>query len=371
MKKENAGFYQIAFAATAFFFIAFWIHYPGLMPNTYSDLVDTIWTDRVPRSGGMVPYVDYNLEYPALSGIVVYVSSIFNDMHLYYSILSLVSYGCMLTSLYIVYRMLGPSGQWDRKITYFIVFTPTFLYFSTYSFDWLGVALLLLSIWYADKKKPSLSGLFMGLSVAARIIPIVCLPFILREFSTSKKKVVVLVAAASAWLACNIYFIVANFSGFLYPYLYQATYFADEDSWLNMFPLGLSKSISITLLICALGFILVWKRRRFNLFEASFLALLGFVLVSYKFPPQYMILLLPLFALNRTNYILFTAANLLNVMIILWWFTPSFNFGNPMLVTSPVQWLAIARQVILLPIFINFFRSNYRQRACTSATSPI
>ena len=82
------------------------------------------------------------------------------------------------------------------------------------------------------------------------------------------------------------------------------------------------------------------------------------MLTSFKFPPQYMILLLPFFAINRINYTLFMAANMLNVLIILWWFTPAFNLGNPLLVSSPVQWAAIARQIVLIPIFLSFFGSR-------------
>jgi len=354
-KCDSIGFYHVAFVASIFFLLGFWLHYPGLVPSNYSDIIDVIWR-KTAEGKIIVPYIGYELEYPALSAILVYVSSTWRNLYGYYYTLSLISYGSMLLSIYLVYKILARRNLSIHRITYFIIFTPTFLYFSIYSFDWFSVALLLLSIYYAHNKKASLSGLFMGFSVAARIIPIVCLPFVVREFSSWRKRMLVLIMAALAWLACNIYFILADFEGFLYPYLHQTFIQANESSWLNLFPTSIGKFMSAALLLGVLALILLWGKGRLDLFESSFLALLGFVLVSFKFPPQYMILLLPFFALHRTNYILFTAANLLNVMIILWWFTPSFNFGNPWLVSSPVQWLAMARQIILLPIFISFLR---------------
>jgi hypothetical protein len=352
---ESIHFYQVVFAASIFFLIGFWLHHPNLVPNNYSDVVDALW-GRISSSNGIVPYVNYDLEYPALSGIVLYFSSIWGNVYGYYYTLSLIIYSFILLSIYLVYRILALPNKSLHNITYYIIFTPTFIYFSIYSFDWMGASLLLLSIYYALTQRARLSGLFMGLSVAARIIPIVCLPFIVREFPDMRRRMMVIIAASLAWLLSNIYFMIANFEGFLYTYTFQAAWVV-EDSWLIIFPsLNLSKAISGALLLGILSLILLWRRRRFDLLEASFLALLGFVLVSFKFPPQYMILLLPFFALLRTNYILFMIANILNIMIILWWFTPSFNLGIPWTITSPVQWLAIARQIVLLPIFISLFR---------------
>jgi hypothetical protein len=85
--------------------------------------------------------------------------------------------------------------------------------------------------------------------------------------------------------------------------------------------------------------------------------MIAFMLTTYKFPPQYMIMLNPLFGLNRTNYVLFMTANMLNVMIILLLFTPTFSAGNFLVITSPIQWIAIARQAVLIPLFINLFRT--------------
>ncbi len=333
--------------AAIFFLLSFWLHYPGMHPNVYSDLMDTLW-QRILQAPGIVPYVSYNLEYPALSAVMLYVSSLWGDMYAFYYSVSLILFSCMLAALFIVHRTLRESGQPVQAVSYFIVFTPSFIYFSIYSFDWLGAVFMVGSIYFAYKRRAVPSGVFVGLAAAARIIPIVLLPFLLLEIKEARGRVLLLASAVAGWLAVNAYFIVTNFQGFLYPYQFQAGY-SPEDSWLAL-TAPYDKEVSLLLLGAALALIL-YRRKRFNLFEQSLLAMLAFVLCSFKFPPQYMILLLPLFALTGVSYPEFMLANILNIMVILWYFTPGFNLGNGTLATSPVQWIAYLRQLALLLVF--------------------
>jgi hypothetical protein len=356
IEKESIGYKHVLVVTVVLFLISFWLHYPGLVPTNYSDVVSIWYRDGV--RDGLVPYVDYDLEYPALTGLAVYVSSLGQDLNAYYHTMNLIVFALILLSTYVLYKILKMSNQPLHKINYYVIFTPAFIFFTIYSFDWIGVSFLLFSMYFSLTKKAHLSGLFMGLAVAARIIPIVCLPFILREFKTWRERIILLATAAAAWIVPNAYFMIVDFKGFLYPYTFQGQW-GVEDSWFIVFGQFFDgrQNLSLILLISVLALIFVYHKR-FNVKEASLLALLGFVLTSFKFPPQYMILLLPFFAINRVNYTLFMAANMLNLLIILWWFTPLFNLGNALLLSSPVQWVAIARQLILIPIFISFFRSR-------------
>jgi hypothetical protein len=341
--------------AGVFFLISFWIHYPGLVPNYYNDILTIAGRGGV--SEGLVPYVDYGLEYPSLIGITIYAASQWANVFGYYFTISAVLFGFMLAAVYSMHRILIKLNQPLHRITYYVIFTPTLIYFSIFSFDWMGIGLLLLSILFSYNNKAHLSGIFMGLSVAARIIPIVCLPFIMREFKTWRERAIFLGAAGAAWIAPNIYFMVTNFDGFLYPYLFQSGW-GVENSWMiifGQFP-SFRQLLSIGLLIELIVLIFFWKRR-FSVAEGSLLSMIAFMLTTYKFPPQYMIMLNPLFGLNRTNYVLFMTANMLNVMIILLLFTPTFSAGNFLQLTSPIQWIAIARQAVLIPLFISLFRT--------------
>lgn len=378
MGSTKFDFYRVAVAATVFFLLSFWIHFPGLTPSNYSDF-GSFWT-RAGIPQGRIPYVQYDFEYPAFSGILVYLASYWQNLYAFYAILSAIVYCFMMLGIYLVFKLLNETSESVEKIGYFIVFTPVFLYFSLYTFDWIGATLLLFSIYFAHKRKAWSAGLSMGLSVATRIIPIVCFPFVLREFKTRKEKVLVGGSSVLGWLVPNIYFMFANFKGFLFPYSFQSS-FGVEDSWIGIVqvytrnasvpipfvgPIELFRVVSLSLLLISLLVIYFW-RTRFTLFEASLLAMLAFMLTSYKFPPQYMILFLPLFAMNRVNYVVFMAVTILDTLIILWWFTFPFNGGNPVVPTSPVQWVSTFRQVLLFYIFTEFFSVR---GSTNNSTSP-
>jgi hypothetical protein len=351
---------HILVAASTFFILSYWIHYPDLAyASTYSDIYNALWF-RIALSHGL-PYIDYPLEYPILAGVLLWFASTWHNVWDYYNTISLVFYACMLAGVSVVYRLIRLTGGISSKVTYYIIFTPSFIYFSIYSFDWMGISLLLFSIFFAFRRKALLAGGFMGLSVAARLIPIVCLPFIFKEFRSWRERSMLLGASLLGWLLPNLYFLSRNWYGVYWTYQFQASY-PVEDSWLGVVTASTSLTtthlVSALLLISTLSLIFFWRKRRFTLIEASLLAMLAFVLTGYKFPPQYLILLMPLLALNRTNYALSMIANILNTMIILLWFTPEFNLGNPHIISSPIQWIAIARQAFLLPIFLNYFRGG-------------
>ncbi len=367
IETESVAYKHIIIAAITFFLLSFWLHFPNLSPNNYSDVV-SIWCRDGVRDG-MVPYVNYDLEYPVVTGLAVYISSLWHDLYAYYYTMNIIVFALILLSTIVLYKILKISNRPYQKINYYMIFTPTFIFFSIYSFDWIGISLLLFSMYFSYTHRAHLSGLFMGLAVAARIIPIVCLPFFLREFKSWRERIMLLVTAAAAWVAPNAYFMITNFKGFLYPYTFQGQW-GVEDSWLLVFGQFFDgrQTLSLILLVSLLALIFFYHRR-FSIKEASLLALLAFVLASFKFPPQYMILLLPFFVINRTNYTLFMTANMLNLLIILFWFTPSLSLGSPLLISSPVQWVAIARQIILLVIFISFFRSRTKAENVSNSRS--
>jgi len=303
--------------------------------------------------------VNYPFEYPALSGALFYISTLAGSVTAFYSAISLILYSFMLVGLFAMCKIFTHSGQPISGIGRHVILIPTFLIYSIFSFDWIGISLLLVAIYYSYARRPLPSGVFLGLSIAARLIPIVCLPFIILEFKRARERVILLAASAGAWLAPNLYFMVVNFQGFLYPYLFQAKY-PYEDSWLEIiyaFSLIATKILSGLLLLSLLALILL-SRDKFSLLEASMLAMLAFVMSSYKFPPQYLILLIPFFALNRVSYRLSLSANTLNVLIFLFWAPSIPFFGNPTLITSPVQWIAILRQLVLLPIFLRYLLAH-------------
>ncbi len=349
LMEENKELIMLLTSGAIFFLLSFWLHFPELVPKNYSDIVDELWSRDGVRTGN-VPYIDYNLEYPALSGIIVYFSSLTGSLLSYYVSISLISFLCMLGSLYITYKLGKARGIDNYRISLFAIFTPSIIYFSVFSFDWLGAFLLMLSIYFLLSKRIVVSSLSLGLAGAARIIPLICLPVIVLHEKDWRNRVRILAFTLVGWLIPNAYFILKDFQGFLKTYTIQASMMV-EDSWIIIFS-GRHQIITAILLVSLTTIILI-KRRGKDLISNCWFLLIAFALSSYKFPPQYIIMMAPLFALACQSYSLYISADILNTMIILFWFTPILNAGNPMAVYSPVQFVAILRQLIIAYIFID------------------
>jgi hypothetical protein len=343
-------------SAVTFFILSFWIHFPGLRPNFYSDIIDVLW-NRYDIRMGKIPYIEYGLEYPSLSGIVLYIASLTGNVYGYYLVLAFVSFVCMMGSLYIVYRIGCQRNLSVYRICLYTVFTPTFIFYSIYSFDWFGIFFLLISLLFLLKGSVKYSGVFLGLGASARIIPILAFPYMIQYFKGKRDKIVFAIFTLLGWLVTNIYFMIVNFDGFLYPYIYQAGWIV-EDSWLAIFQ-EWNKGVSAAL-IFILAY-LIYELKKVDVVDKCWLILMAFVISSFKFPPQYMIMLMPFFALSCRDYVPYIFSHIFNVMILFWWFTPTFSFGNPWSLESPVQWAAIIRQALIGYIFVESIRQYLKE----------
>jgi len=339
---DRRSLYSAIVSTTAAFIISLWIHYPNFNFSFYSDIV-WFWY-RVEVAGGKIPYIEYNFEYPVISGLIVYLASLAGSIEGYYLVISLIIYLCLIGSLILTFKI---AGNTDRVLM-FTVFTSSFIIYSVYSFDWIGSFLLLLSI-YLFYRKLTISGFILGLAGATRIIPLICILAFISDIRELRGKAKYILATILGMLTPNIYFLAKNFNGAIYPYIYQATWRV-EDSWLIIVPFN-HQLVSLIVMVIMIT-VVMFKWGGSIMYKCGLL-LFTFMISSYKFPPQYFIQLLPFSALITRKYPAFITADLLNSAIILGWFTPSFSLGNPWIISSPVQWCAIARQAILLYIVID------------------
>ena len=378
-EKVSPELVQILFGATMFFALSFWLHHPQISPKNYSDIVDALYSrDGVWNSN--IPYVEYDLEYPVLCGLLIYVSSLAGNVAQYYLRMSVFLYVFMIGSVVIIYRLCKLYNVNTIRSFLYCICTPSFIYFSIYSFDWMGVFFLLLAIYLLlapGIRSVSGSAFALGLSAASRIIPILCFPFLMLECKGWRERFQYAAFTFIGWLIPNAYLMLRNFAGFLYPYLFQAAW-GIEDSWLIFFYEQTdlrSHTISSALLGASLVIILL-EGRKLNLIQRCWLILLAFVVTSYKFPPQYMIMMLPFFALVPTvSYPIFIVADMLNVQIILWWFTSAFGGwgwpgGGPLSASSPIQIISAIRQALLFYVFINVLYPGWKKKLSSKLLVP-
>jgi len=347
--NDRGSLHSVIASTTAAFIISLWIHHPGFTSNFYSDIV-WFWR-RVEVAGGKIPYIEYSFEYPVISGLIVYLASLTGSVEGYYLVISLIIYLCSTGSLILVLKMVGNMEPY--RVLMFTVSTSSFIIYSVYSFDWIGSFLLLLSI-YLFYRRLTMSGFMLGLAGATRIIPLICMLAFIGDVRDLRSKAKYILSTILGMLTPNIYFLAKNFDGVIYPYIYQATWRA-EDSWLIIVPFNHQL---VSLIVMTAMIAVVMSRWSGDIMYKCGLLLFTFMISSYKFSPQYFIQLLPFSALITRKYPAFIAADLLNSAIILGWFTPSFSLGDPWIISSPVQWCAIARQAILLYIVIDSLRGS-------------
>ena len=346
----------ILLSATLFFTISFILHHPDAVPSNYSDTINNYKRQEV--SDKKIPYIDFNFEYPAISGILTYLASLTGSMNGYYVVISFFIYLSILGSLVIVYRLLKERRMDVNRIFLFFIATPSFIFFSVYTFDWIGIFLGLLSIYFFMKKDVFKSAFSLGLATATRIIPIIFLPIFFLNMKDWRKRGLFLIVLAIAWLIPNSYFMFKNFDGWFATYKFQFDWGIENSSLIFFFPqVGVASHYASVLLMLALLALIIKKKLYKNVLLGCLAVTLAFMISSYKVPPQYALMLLPFLTLIPIiDLPLFYASELFNVLIILMFFSSVFSGGNALAAASPVQWINLIRQTVWAIFLIKILR---------------
>jgi hypothetical protein len=333
------------------------LHHPDIVPSNYSDIINNY--KRAEVANQKIPYIEFNFEYPVLSGLLTYLASLTGSMNGYYYVISFFIYLSVLGSLAIVYNLLKEFKMDANRIFLFCIATPSFIFFSVYTFDWISIFLGLFSIYLFMKKDFFKSAFSLGLATATRIIPIIFLPIFFFNMKDWKKRILFLLIVAIVWLIPNSYFMLRNFDGWLATYKFQLDWGIEESFLIFLFPqIGIASHYASALLMLAFLFFILKKKLYNNVLVGCLAVTLAFMLSCYKVPPQYALMLLPFLALIPIAELpLFYTSELLNLLLILMFFSSAFSGGNALAATSPVQWMNLIRQgmwaVFLIKILKN------------------
>jgi hypothetical protein len=311
--------------------------YPGIAGlSFYSDLVSWYY-DRavVSMNAVMARFVTY----PAFS--------IANDPGGYVLVTGVILFAAVIASTFVLLKLLTMFGlpRWRALL---FALSPSFLFFAYYNIDVVGVLFIVAALYFSLKKNWTASAVCLGLAVATKLFPFIYIPFVWVVQRDWKQRIKYALVAFLTWLAVNLPFMVTNLSDWLLFVKVQSEW-GIENSWMifimpRMSPL--SHYLSYFLLAIGIAHIL---RSRMPLERAWFAATLVFVLTGFKFPPQYFLYILPFTViLGFTRLEPLFASDMLNVLIIVTWFTPWLNAGDPLEAYSPTQWISLARELILL-----------------------
>lgn len=349
-----------------------------------------------------IPYIDYKFEYPPLIGLLwlisvntaiylnlpekytyqLYIDRYDEIIATHYVINSIVN--TMFLSLTIIFigKSLYLLGINNKKILLILVFPSLYMYL-TYNWDIICGFFLLAGLYYFYKRKWFLSGLLLGLSISTKILPIIyvliTLIYMIVRLTLKKYNVRILMRYLNGLVLGVTPFIllmIFSFQGFIDLLTYHASWYC-ENCLSQIFEHDIFNDIhrifslaTISFSIIVLLFIIMKKELypERDAFRIGLLSMLVVISLNYVTTPQMILLVIPLtiILLDKHYLILYWLADLLNSMIMVIFFIERdiriylHNMGlpvsteefNPWTIISPVQWIAITRNLILLSIVI-------------------
>jgi hypothetical protein len=167
-------------------------------------------------------------------------------------------------------------------------------------------------------------------------------------------------AVAVVWFIPNSYFMVKNFDGWFATYSFQYGWGIENSFLIFFFPQVGPESHYASILLMSIFTILILKMKLYkNVLLGCLAFTLAFMISSYKVPPQYALMLLPLLTLMPVVELpLFYLSDFFNVMIILMLFSSFFAGENCFGAASPVQWVNVLRQGMWAIFLIKIFRDR-------------
>ena len=356
-------------AATVAFAFNVWEHLPVVTPSHYSDVASIFWREGIGKGSRLIPYYDFAFEYPVIVGVIVYVCTAvrifipdFSTVFNYYALaMDAILYPFAMGTVTVLYKMCKMLGVEKHRILKFFVITPSFLMFTVYNWDIIAIFFSTLSIYLFLKGMKKMSAVSLGLGIGAKLFPIVLLPVYLLEEKSWKQRLALAFISVGTFTLLNAPFIILNFSTWFETWTYHMRW-GIEDSWLiylfhQMDPNAHYASLAVFLYLVYKGLIETSKKEYVSqsqrVLERSFLMNLAWLIGSYVVTPQMALMLLPFMVLlPLIAPSLFYLADALNALIIVMWFTPQLNFGNPLIASSPVQAVSAARQLLWLSFFL-------------------
>lgn len=332
----------------------------------YSD-IPVLWQTKGIATG-RVPFFSTEFEYPVLTGLFVEITRWFTAItggiapasqdgaalataNHAFVVTAVLSYLLFLLLIWAHWRM---RPERHREVL-MIALAPVVMSTGLINWDMLVIALTSVALLFWARSKPALSGVFLGLAVAAKFYPIFLLgAFLLLCWRAGRLRAFwsLLGAAAVTWLVVNLPVIFLAPDGWLFFWSYNSTRGADLGSVFYVLQLaGFAQPLAAVWakVLLALGFIgIAWlvvkAPRRPRLAQVSFLLMAWFLMTNTVYSPQYALWLLPLLVLARpvwTNWLVFSLAELTYFMAV--W--AHLDTADGAAGIGPLYWIAVFLRV--------------------------
>jgi uncharacterized membrane protein len=309
----------------------------------YSDITALYGAEGGLSQGGL-PYLDYALEYPVLTGAfmaavglpVHAASNLLPDLNQHQWFYGMTSLVLMVLAVATAAMMLSLRRRRPWDVAMFAL-APALLLTATVNWDLLAIVLAVGGMYAWARHRPELAGVLLGLGTAAKLWPgFLFLPLIFLGFRAGRNAVVwrSVGIGVATWLAVNLPVMLANLDNWMeftrlnteravdwgtFWYVgrdLEARWFSGAPGdqgpfqWLSAHvdPYLNWTTYVLFLLACAGIAWLVWKAPRRPRFAAlAFLVVAAFLLAGKVWSQQFVLWLLPLAVLARPRWGAFLA----------------------------------------------------------------
>jgi len=191
---------------------ATWSGYGQLSRFCYSDVMALYGAPGGLSQGGL-PYLDYPLEYPVVTGAFMSLIGLpvhavgtqlaINEFTWFYDLtaLALAAFAVAAAGMMLALRRRRP---WDVAM---FAAAPALLLTATVNWDLLAIVLAVGGIYAWSRRNPVLAGVLLGLGAAAKLWPgFLLLPLLLLGLRTGRHRPagIAVAAGAGSWLAANL-----------------------------------------------------------------------------------------------------------------------------------------------------------------------
>lgn len=313
-----------------------WADYKQYTHFCYTDVLALYYAEHL--NEGAVPYVEYPVEYPVLTGAfmgalglpihalgeknsAIPQATLFYDANAFVLSLFAIASVAMILSL----RRRRP---WDAAL---FALSPVLLVTATVNWDLLAIVLAVAGIWLWAKKYPVAAGVMLGLGMAAKLWPaFLFLPILIVAVRSRQYAALVNSVAAGviAWLAVNVPVMLINFENWRRFLDLNSERIIDwGTSWYvgrHFDPFGLElwnnvplvTNLSLALFaLCCVGLLVFGLRVKTppRLAQLAFVVVAVFLITNKVWSQQFTLWLLPLLVLARPKWPAFLAWQLAEV----------------------------------------------------------
>jgi hypothetical protein len=243
---------------------------------------------------------DQAAEYPALQGLVMWATAqISSDSPITYFRINVFLLALLfIASAFILYRI-------RPDLSYLYAIAPTGIAALFINWDLWAIVTMLLSIYWFDRKRETLSAVTLAISIATKFFPIVLLlpiAIIFLRRQNIRGAIRYIALTLSVFVAINIPFALTTPQGWWRFYELNLERKADWGSlWYALSVLGLDLAainylsiLTLLIVITAVSIFLLQAERTLPLSESALYIFIGVMAVSKVYSPQFVLWLAPL-----------------------------------------------------------------------------